>query len=215
MRHWVFSSAFISGFIVMVIEMLGGRIIAPWFGGDIYVWGSIITIFMLALSLGYLLGGYWSLQNVSLKRYGLIFIVAGISLLPQIYIATPIMSGIFDWISDPRYGSLVASLALFFIPSVIMGMVSPYSIRLLTQSTETSGASAGILYFVSTLGSALGTLATSFYLVAFLEINQILLTAVAIMVLNGIGLLILHTKSDKKNWHSGEATNRNSLETNV
>jgi hypothetical protein len=194
MRYLVFGSAFISGFVVMVLEMLGGRIIAPWFGGDIYVWGSIITVFMLALSLGYLIGGRWSLQNASLWRYGNLFLGAGLLILPVVFIAQPIMAGIFDRVVDPRYGSLLASLALFLLPSIVMGMVSPYSVRLLTQSRESSGASAGLLYFVSTLGSALGTLATSFYLVALLEVNQILLAAVGIFCINGLLLMALHKR---------------------
>ena len=190
----VFWSAFVSGFILMVLEMLGGRILAPWFGGDIYVWGSIITVFMLALSIGYLLGGRWSLHNASVRRYGIIFVAAGILMFPVVYLSEPIMAAIFDVIIDPRYGSLVAALVLFLAPSVVMGMVSPYSIRLLTRSRETSGHSAGVLYFVSTLGSALGTLATSFYLVAFAEMNQILLLAIAIMIGNGLLLLALHQR---------------------
>ena len=49
-----------SGFFVMALELLGGRLLAPYFGSSIYVWGAIITVFMLALSVGYLAGGYWS-----------------------------------------------------------------------------------------------------------------------------------------------------------
>lgn len=194
MRYLVYASAFVAGFVVMVLEMLGGRIIAPWFGGDIYVWGSIITVFMLALSLGYLIGGRWSLHNASLWRYGLLFLGAGVFILPVVFITQPIMAAIFDRIVDARYGSLVASLLLFLLPSIVMGMVSPYSVRLLTQSTQSSGASAGLLYFVSTLGSALGTLATSFYLVALWEINQILLAAIVIFCLNGIVLMAAHSR---------------------
>jgi hypothetical protein len=192
MRVLVFGSAFLSGFVVMVLEMLGGRIIAPWFGGDIYVWGSIITVFMLALSLGYLIGGRWSLHNANLWRYGSLFLGAGLAILPVVFIAQPIMGAIFDRLDDARYGSLLASMALFLLPSIVMGMVSPYSVRLLTQSRESSGASAGVLYFVSTLGSALGTLATSFYLVAWLEVNQILFAAVGIFCLNGLVLMAAH-----------------------
>ena len=58
--------AFVSGFIIMAIELLGGRILAPYFGSSIYVWGSIITVFMLSLSIGYLLGGRLSLHNPNL-----------------------------------------------------------------------------------------------------------------------------------------------------
>ena len=57
-----------SGFLVMAIELLGGRLLAPYFGSSIYVWGAIITVFMLALSLGYLWGGYASLRAPSLAR---------------------------------------------------------------------------------------------------------------------------------------------------
>jgi hypothetical protein len=73
----------------------------------------------------------------------------------------------------------LASSALFIVPTVIMGMISPYSVRMLVQNTDQSGHVAGVLYFVSTLGSALGTLATSFYFVLWFEINTIvtLLTA--------------------------------------
>lgn len=194
MNPLVFASAFTSGFVLMVLEMLGGRILAPWFGADVYVWGSIITVFMLALSLGYLLGGKWSLQGVSLQRYGLIFLAAGALMLPVVAVSVPVMEAIFNLTDDPRYGSLLAALALFLAPSVAMGMVSPYSIRLLIRSRETSGASAGVLYFVSTLGSALGTLATSFYLVALAEVNQILGVAIAVMGANGLLLIALHRR---------------------
>lgn len=174
MKSLVLVAAFTSGFVIMTIEMLGGRIIAPWFGGDIYVWGSIITIFMLSLSLGYLMGGRLSLRaNAGLRPFAMIFFGAAVMILPILFAADAIMAYIFERIEDPRYGSLLASMALFFLPSTVMGMVSPYSVRLLTQSKESSGASAGFLYFVSTLGSALGTLATSFYLVAIFELNQI------------------------------------------
>lgn len=178
MKALVLVAAFTSGFVIMSIEMLGGRIIAPWFGGDIYVWGSIITVFMLSLSLGYLIGGRLTLrENAGLRPFAMIFFSAAVLILPLLFAADQIMAWIFERIIDPRYGSLAASMALFFLPSTVMGMVSPYSVRLLTQSKESSGASAGFLYFVSTLGSALGTLATSFYLVALFEINQIVLGA--------------------------------------
>jgi hypothetical protein len=100
------------------------------------------------------------------------------------------MEWIFDRIVDPRYGSLLASILLFFLPSAVLGMASPYAVRLLTVSKENSGASAGFLYFISTLGSAFGTLATSFYLVALFEINTLLFAAVAALVLTSIPLFM-------------------------
>ena len=178
--------AFGGGFSIMSLELLGGRILAPWFGGSVYVWGSIITVFMLSLALGYLIGGRLSLRSPSLARFGCIFLVAAVILYPTIYFAEPLMQWTFERIEDPRYGSLVASLMLFVAPTVVMGMVSPYSVRLLVRKREESGSVAGTLYFVSTLGSALGTLATSFYFVLWFEIDTIVTFLSAALLVFGV-----------------------------
>ena len=179
----VFALAFTSGFIIMSIELLGGRILAPYFGGSIYVWGSIITVFMVALSIGYLIGGQLSLMRPRLAKYGLFFLVAAITAIPTIVFGEAMMDWVFLRIEDPRYGSLVAAGLLFFVPTAILGMIAPYSVRLLVRETHHSGKVAGGLYFVSTLGSALGTLLTSFYLVLLFEINQILTTMTSVLLL--------------------------------
>ena len=158
----------------MSVELLGGKILAPYFGSGVYVWGSIITVFMLSLSLGYLLGGKLSVNNPSLTRFSSIFGLGAILLYPLILFAEPVMEFIFLHIEDPRYGSLVASTFLFFLPTVILGMISPYSVRLLVTKVEESGKVAGTLYFVSTLGSAVGTLMTSFYFILWFEVNTVL-----------------------------------------
>ena len=181
--------AFTSGFIIMSVELLGGRILAPYFGSSIYVWGSIITIFMMALSIGYLIGGRLSLHQPSLFRYGLFFIVAAIALTPVIVFANAWMDAVFIRIEDPRYGSLVASTVLFFIPTAILGMIAPYSVRLVVESTTTSGQVAGALYFVSTLGSALGTLMTSFYLVLWFDMNTIISVMISALLIAGVAAM--------------------------
>jgi len=189
-RSIIACMAFVSGFCIMTIEMLGARILSPYFGGSLSVWGSIITIFMLALALGYLLGGRLSTKNPNAITYAMFFILAAAFSLPVILFADPIMEPIFLTIADPRYGSLFASIFLFFIPTSILGMISPYSVRLMVESQEHSGHMAGLLYFISTLGSAAGTLGTSFYFVLWLEVNQILWGAIAALVLAG-GVILL------------------------
>lgn len=181
--------AFTSGFIIMSVELLGGRILAPYFGSSIYVWGSIITIFMMALSIGYLIGGRLSLHQPSLFRYGLFFIIAAIALTPVIVFANAWMDAVFIRIEDPRYGSLIASTVLFFIPTAILGMIAPYSVRLVVESTTTSGQVAGALYFVSTLGSALGTLMTSFYLVLWFDMNTIISVMIGALLIAGVAAM--------------------------
>ena len=195
----VLSLAFVSGFIIMAIELLGGRILAPYFGSSIYVWGSIITVFMLALSIGYLVGGRLSLHHPNLLRYGCFYAGAAVLLLPLILWSNEIMEAVFLRIEDPRYGSLVVSMMLFFLPTAVMGMIAPYSVRLLVMESERSGHVAGLLYFISTLGSAIGTLATSFYLVLWFEVNQILITMGITLALAGVVAIMAGRKSIGKN----------------
>lgn len=175
-----------SGFFVMGVELLGGRLLAPYFGSSIYVWGALITIFMLALSIGYLWGGRLSTQAPSLRRLGYILILAALTVAPMLFFGTGMLDAVSIAIEDPRFGSLLGSAALFFIPTTISGMVSPYAIRLLVNDRATSGRNAGHLFFVSTFGSAAGTILTSFYLVLWLEVNQILITMIAISIALGL-----------------------------
>ena len=189
----IYMLAFCSGFSIMGIELLGGRILAPFFGSSVHIWGSIITVFMLSLAIGYLVGGKLSTRAASLKRFGLIFIFAGLLVLPIALWSNAIMEAIFLFIEDSRYGSLLASTALFFLPTIVLGMLSPYSVRLLVTDKNASGQIAGKLYFISTLGSAIGTLVTSFYLVLFFEVNQIIISFSLLLVILGM-LAILADK---------------------
>ena len=190
-RALIACMAFISGFCIMTIEMLGARILSPYFGGSLSVWGSIITIFMLALALGYLLGGRLSTRTPSGVTYAFFFIGAALFSVPIILFADIIMNPIMINIEDARYGSLFASIFLFFIPTSILGMISPYSVRLMVDKEEHSGHMAGLLYFISTLGSALGTLGTSFYFVLWYEVNQILWGSVLSLMLAGFVILFV------------------------
>jgi len=149
----------------MSLELLGSRILAPYFGNSIYVWGSLITVFLAALAAGYYLGGLladhfphsstlaWPLFLASPTTF---FIPALANLLGPFLLSLKL---------EPRWGSFLMALALFFIPSLWLGMLSPLAIRLLTLGLDTLGASAGTLYAVSTLGSIFGTFVTAFYLI--------------------------------------------------
>jgi hypothetical protein len=97
----------------MAVELLSGRILAPNFGNSIYVWGGIITIFMLALSIGYLIGGRLSIRGPSLKKLSIILMVAAASTTPVVLMSDAVLDRIFTLIQDPRYGSLISATILF------------------------------------------------------------------------------------------------------
>lgn len=175
----------------MGIQILSGRILAPTFGSSVYVWGAVITIFMIALSVGYLVGGRMSLTSPKIRTLCIMHFLSGLLLLPTIVIADPVLDAVFSYTQDPRAGSLIACMILFFAPAAVCGAVSPYSVRLLVDEAHAAGFYAGLLFFFSTSFSAAGTLLTSFYFVLIFEVNEIILILMAMAMFMAIGSFIL------------------------
>ncbi|MDB5441038.1 MAG: glycosyl transferase [Caulobacteraceae bacterium] len=194
---WAFIIAAWSGFHVMVVEMLSGRLIAPFFGSSVYVWGSVIFVFMFGLAIGYLVGGQLSSRGPSVRRLaGLLALGAAVT-LPVIPLNTPLMNFVFDHVSDPRAGSLACCMLLFFLPAVAAGTISPYAVRIAVTDQSSSGRTAGVLYFVSTLGSSLGTLGTAFYFVLWAEVNTILAVSCGVsLALAALAFLMCKTPKE-------------------
>ena len=187
-----------SGFAVMSIEMLGGRILAPYFGSSVYVWGSLIFTFMIGLSLGYGIGGKLSVKFHGTHVLSLLLALSAVQVVLQVFLAEPILLLTFEHTSDPRTGSLLASMALYLLPTATMGMISPIAIRSISRHIQQVGSHAGMLYLVSTLGSALGTLITSFWLVAIYEVNTILYgNALFLFAAAGLGAITFKIEGSK------------------
>lgn len=183
---WCYAVAGWSGFYVMVVELLSARLISPYFGSSVQVWGSVIFVFMLGLAIGYLLGGIYSRRDPSLTKLAVILALGAASTLPTVLFGGQVLDAILalgdpNEAVDPRL-SLFACFGMYFIPAIFAGMVSPYAIRLIVQDQASSGRSAGYLYFVSTVGSSAGTLMTSFFFVVWAEVNTILLSSMAVSV---------------------------------
>ncbi len=178
---------FLSGAVLMSLEMVGSRILAPTFGSSIYIWGALIVVVMAALTLGYYFGGRYADRFPSLLMMGTILAGAGIwvGLLP--FWNTTISYYLVGL--GPRVGSLMAALAFFFIPSVLLAMISPFAIKLTSHSLTNIGNTAGRLSAVSSAGSIVGTLLTSFFLIPLMGVRNIVLTLGFILL--GLALLIL------------------------
>jgi len=156
---------FVCGAVVMAFEMVGSRILAPQFGTTVFIWGSLIGIVLGALSLGYFVGGRVADKWPSFFLLGGIIAVAGL-----IVLIVPLYAPACNqWISKsaPERSSnpLFASVLLFFVPAVLLGMVSPFAVRLQARSVATVGNVAGRLYALSTLGSIAGTLLATFWMI--------------------------------------------------
>ena len=136
----IYGIAFVTGAIVMSFEMLGSRYLNPYFGSGIYTWASLISTVLMALTLGYFLGGWLADRTASLSvlgghRAGGLGLHAGAALVRRSRCSnscSPIST-------TSRTGSLVASLAILLFPVTFFGMYSPFAIRLMLRSAAELG----------------------------------------------------------------------------
>jgi len=164
--------AFLSGFSLMGYEILGSRVLAPHFGSSVYVWGSLIAVFMLGLSIGYSIGGRLADRHNSCIELGCIILCAIIFILPISYYGKLICSTVSTLPIDIKYSALAASAILFTVPCICLGIISPYLVKLSVNGQEEIGKKVGNIYAASTIGSILGTLFVSFYLIGLVGTNK-------------------------------------------
>ena len=202
------TTVFVCGAVVMSLEMLAFRILAPWFGSSIFATGSIITVFLAGLSLGYWLGGFLADRKASFAVLALLILIPALMVmsLPLFYKASN--EAIFDRVEDVRWGALAASGILFFLPAILLGTISPYCIKLSIDRLATVGTRVGSLYAISTMGSIFGTLFTSFYLIAWLSVPHIVLCEAGLLVVLSGVLYAYHfaVRSESKETEERDAT---------
>lgn len=156
---------FVCGAAVMVLEIAGSRIIAPCFGNSLFTWSSLIGVVLGSLSLGYYRGGKLADRNPNSYALSMIILQAGIFIAIIPLFSSIILQPKFTAFFGMKYGPLVAVIILFAAPSVFLGMVSPYAVKLETKNLGVLGNVTGNLYAISTLGSIFGTFITAFVLI--------------------------------------------------
>lgn len=161
----------VSGTSIMGLEILAGRVLAPEFGSSIYTWGSIIGVFMAALSLGYHVGGkrakmeasYTALATILLQAAAFVaFLLIGSDTILSLSSALPV---------GARYGAIIPVLLLFGPPTFLLGFISPYSAQLSRKNS--SGEASGHVFALGTIGSISGAFLTTFLLIPYLSVNVI------------------------------------------
>ncbi len=148
------------------------------------MWGSLIGVFLAALSTGYFLGGRLADRWPSAGRFAGVVFLAGVLVLLIPSVAARMLETIAVADLGARAKPLVASFVLFFLPGTVLGMVSPYAVRLRARTVATIGHVAGQLYALSTAGSIVGTLLAAFVLLSYLDVD-------AIVYLLGSALVLL------------------------
>jgi len=166
--------ALLAGAILMALELVGSRLLAPYFGGSIFVWGSLIGVFLAALSIGYYLGGRLADRWPSPHLLAALLLAAGVYvlLLPRYGGAVCDRISLGDY--GARAGPLISCAILFFLPGILTGVTSPFVVRLNARAVEQAGRTTGTVYAASTIGSIVGTLGTAFYLIPAIGTRSIL-----------------------------------------
>ena len=176
-------AVFIAGGVLLGLEIASSRVMAPFFGNSLYVWGSLIGIVLAGLSTGYWLGG------IMADRYPTPRLLVGLlGTAALLVLAIPFVDGwvldrVVAWDPGPRLNPVVATILLFGLPSLVLGSVSPVAVRLKASSIQELGRTAGRLFALSTAGSIAGTFLTSFWLIPELGTDQVLASAAIALML--------------------------------
>lgn len=182
---------FVAGAVVMVLELTGSRVLAPYVGTSIYVWTSLIGIILGSLAIGYFWGGRLADKNPNVGRLGFILFGAGVWVGFIGMVESIIIKALQTYIVDIRIGSTLATMILFALPSMLLGAVLPFSIRLRMNKIVKSGTISGEFSAISTLGSILGTFLAGFWLISFFGSRNILfILSVITLLLSGVVFLI-------------------------
>ncbi len=194
-RFVLIAIVFICGAGLMIMELVGSRILAPYVGTSLIVWTTLVGIILAALSFGYWIGGRYADQYPSPKHLGAIIVLAGLFVFLALWLSRflpEINLILINWFSLGGAAFCISCL-LFVIPSILLGVVSPFALRLSLNETAHSGAIGGQLYAFSTLGSIVGTFLAGFVLIPQLGSFKTLALVSVILVLCGV--ILFRTKT--------------------
>ena len=173
--------ALLGGFVIMVLEIVGARLLAGEFGGSFYVWVSQIGVVMVALAAGYYVGGALADRWGSLRRLAWLLIPAGLWVIAVPAYAPPVFEAIISrhaadapiplvWRKlDPALGSAV----VFLLPCLVLAMLPPYLIRLSARGLGGLGRLSGKIIAWSTLGSIAGVVVSGYLLIDWVRLSNI------------------------------------------
>lgn len=198
---------FLGGFAIMVLEIIGARYLAKDFGGSFYVWISQIGVILVALALGYAIGG--ALAD-KFQRAGFLALPLGVaglftflipdftpSLLEKIVMRHPLdreIPALWQKL-DPVLGSTL----VFFLPCFVLAVISPYMIRLAARRLERVGTISGLVYAASTVGSIAGVFVSGYILIDYLAVSAIFRgTGILILFLAGVSVMMDRWTTQKR-----------------
>lgn len=191
-RFALSSTVFLTGMAILIVEIAATRILAPYFGNSIFTFSSVIGIILAALSLGYYLGGRLADRRPSDFLFYALIAAGGAGVLLVQALNVLLLPRIAYQLSMV-HGPLLVSLLLFLVPALLLGMLSPFAIKLLHEDDPAAGVGSvsGLVFFWSTLGSIAGSLGAGFVLIPHWGVGHIITgVGAGLLLLGGAGMLI-------------------------
>lgn len=189
-RRLLLLTVFITGAAVLIFEVGAMRLLAPYYGSSLTVVSSVLSIILLALSLGYYFGGRLADRAPHLSFLMLIIGSAGLLMLGLLFTAISLLPSVAPALGQST-GPLIISAVIFFLPACLLGADSPFVSKLLARGTDSEGAVVGTVFFLSTIGSIVGSLAAGFYLIPALGLSTTLALTGLVLVIWSMSVLCL------------------------
>src|SRR6476660_9704917 len=196
MHHprWVlFLTAFITGAVVMALEILCSRLLAPVFGTSLFVWGALIGVILAAMSSGYAFGGWISDRRPAGQVLAGLLLVSGGWTFLIAWIGQAVLFKVAGAVDDPRWGPCLAAAVLLGPPAFGLSGVLPALLRLAVSDLEYFGRHTGRMIALSTVGSLAGTWGTAFFFLSWIGSQALVAWLAAIQVGLGLWWLISRT----------------------
>jgi spermidine synthase len=181
-RGSLFFAVFVSGAVLLGVEIASSRVLAPFFGNSLYVWGALIGVVLTGLAIGYWVGGVLADRRPSIGLLLAVMALGALLVLAVPFVDDRVLRWVVDWDPGARLNPLVAATVLFGLPSVVLAAVTPVAVRIAARDVLTLGRTAGRLFAVSTVGSIVGTFATAFVLIPEFGTNQLLAQGAAVLL---------------------------------
>jgi len=191
----LYLTSIICGFCMMALEILGGRMLQPVFGSSIDVWAAIISVFILSLSIGYVIGGRVADHTRTNLPLAWTIIAAGAFYCLMCIYGLAFSNSLSEEIQKARWGVLLAALVLYLPPSLLLGSVSPMLVKLVFTQASHVGRTTGTLYAIGSLGNVIGILATDYVLLLNFQQTSILLGMGIALCLLGLVHLFMRVGS--------------------